>query len=137
MCLSEPSTELAKKILSKVPWQNRLVGLTAHQTAGTMMVDIYSFEEAVNFLKSCRTNYSLDELLMKGSGATINYLDLSALANWVGDVLGDGELSEALKNVIGEVGENPLLAFREKVKPVLELMELRLRQCKAKLPEAP
>jgi len=137
MNLSEPATELAKKILSKVPWQNRLVASITRQMTGITMIDIYSFEEAVNFLRSCRSDYSLDELLISGSSATINYLDLSALANWVGDVLGDSELSQALREVVGGESENPLLAFREKVKPVLELMEQRLEQCKAKLPEAP
>jgi len=137
MTLSEPPAELAKKILSKVPWQNRLVASITRQMTGITTIDIYSFEEAVNFLRSCRSDYSLDELLISGSSATINYLDLSALANWVEDVLGDSELSQALREVVGGESENPLLAFREKVKPVLELMEQRLEQCKAKLPEAP
>lgn len=137
MNFSEPTVELAKKVLSKVPWQDRLVASIAHQTTGAMTIDIYSFEEAVNFLKSCRTDYSLDELLMRGSSATINYLDLNALASWIGDVLGDSELSQAIREVVGGESENPLLIFREKVKPVLELMEQRLAQCKGKLSGTP
>jgi len=60
--------------------------------AGTRPVRLFSLAEAERFL----TVHDGTAVAVGGAWATVNYVDPSHLAKWVGDVLGDVELSDAL-----------------------------------------
>ena len=63
--------------------------------AGTRAVRLYSLDEAERFLVS----YDGSAVALGGAMAKINYVDPAHLAHWVGDVLGDLELSAALQEL--------------------------------------
>ena len=117
--LSEPSRELATKILTEVGFKERLVGVTMHPRAGNTDILIYSFEEATVLL-----HYDAGNLGIEATGS-IGYINLNALQKWVGDIYGDKELAEIIRERIKAGG-----SFKEQVEYIKPLMEQRLRQCK-------
>jgi hypothetical protein len=123
--LSEPSKDLASRILREVDFEERFVGVKMTPMAGNRMTSIYSFQEAVDFLHMD----SLEDLLAVGSHGSVGYLDLNHLKKWISDIFGDMELAEALDQGIGD-GDS-YMAGLEKAK---DLMRERLEQCKAVTP---
>jgi len=117
--LSEPTKELATRLLSEVGFKERLVGVTMHPKAGNIGASIYSFEEAANLL-----HYDAGDLRIRGTGS-IGYIDLYDLQKWVGGVYGDKELAETIGEKIKEGS-----SYKEQVEAIKPLMEQRLRQCK-------
>ncbi len=124
MKLSQPSEELAARLVAKVGYEKRLVGVRMTPMAGVLEFPIYGLEEAVNFLQVD----SFEEVLAGGPRASIPYVDPNALKRWVEEVFGDTELAEALGDAIEE-GTN----YVETIRPIKGLMEQRLSQCKAVL----
>jgi hypothetical protein len=122
MKLSEPSKELAAKVLGKVGFHERLVGVRMTPMAGALQQPIHGFQEATNFLHID----SLDHVLAAGPRASVAYIDPTALKRWVGEVFGDTELAEAMGEAIEKCN-----SYVETIRPVRQLMEQRLNQCKA------
>jgi hypothetical protein len=63
--------------------------------AGTRPVRLFGIEEAETFL----VVHDGAAVANGGAWATVNYVDPDQLSVWVGDVLGDTELSSALHNI--------------------------------------
>lgn len=118
--LSEPSMELAERLLSEVGFEERFVGTKMTPMAGNRVSSIYSFEEAVDFLHMD----SLEDLLAVGGRSSVGYLDLDQLKRWVREVFGDKELAEEMGKEIKKSN-----SYMDKVKIIKQLMQQRLSQC--------
>ena len=124
MPLSDPSQELAAKLMSRVGIEERLVGTKMSPMAGVQQYPIYGLREAVNFLQVD----SAAEVLAAGPTASIPYVDPKVLRRWVEEVFGDTDLADAMGEVISEGDHYPQTICR-----VRELMAQRLSQCQAVL----
>ncbi len=124
MTLSEPSKELATRLLAEVSFEERLRAANLTPMAGARQHSIYGFRQAVNFLRI----EELEDLMAAGPRASIAYVDPDALRRWVAEVFGDTELADAIGGAIAEG-----TSYVETMRPVKELMEYRLSQCEAVL----
>lgn len=118
--LNKPTPELAAKVMAEVEFPDRLVGYKMNPMSGYEQTSIYSLQECVPFLYMD----DLGQLLAKGNAGSMGYMDLETLQKWVGDVLGDTELSTALRKEMDAVE-----SYREQIAPVRELIIKRLEQC--------
>lgn len=124
--LSEPSKELATRILNEVSFEERITGFNSHPGPGPQPLPIYSFEEAVCFLDA-------GDLSGEGWVCTIPF---EALKIWIGEVLGDTELALAVGEITKEADQHmkshqQYMKSLELIIHVKGLMEQRLKQCKA------
>ena len=119
--LSEPTMELAARILMEVGFHERIIGAKMAPMAGNRICSIYSFEEALDFLHMG----SSDDILIRGKHSLVGYLDLEQLKIWVRDVFGDNALAEAIDKAVRKSSH-----YMGRVKSVKELMRQRLNQCK-------
>jgi len=117
--LSQPSKEMAKRLLTLVGFKERLTGTKMVAMAGDMRESIYSFKEAVSFL-----HFNVGVLTERGSGS-IGYINPVELEKWVRDVFGDFELAEAIGEKTKENSN-----YKDQVEAIMPLMEQRLKQCK-------
>jgi hypothetical protein len=122
--LSEPSVELATRLLSRLGVEERLVGTKMSPMSGVQQYPIHGFREAVNFLKLD----SAAEVLSWGPRASVPYVDPKVLQLWVQEVFRDTDLAEAIGEVIGE-GDS----YAGTIGRARELMKHRLDQCEALL----
>jgi hypothetical protein len=126
--LSHPSPELAARLLSKVSFEDRTIGVRTHPGPGGKRQYIYSFEQAVSFLKV------EDEVLNGGDGWVCD-IHFDALKKWIGETLGDKELAQALGEMTKEYDNcaDPLRKYWKGIvliRPIKALMWQRLEQCK-------
>jgi hypothetical protein len=122
--LSEPSQELAARVLSSVGVEQRLVGARMTPMAGVQQHPIHSFAEAIGFLQIG----SAAEVLASGPGASIPYVEPNVLRRWVEEVFGDTDLADAIGELINK-GDN----YAATIGRIRDLMERRLSQCEAVL----
>ena len=106
--LSKPSEELAKRLLTKVGFNERIIGYRVDWSTGPMQVTLYSFKEAVAFLSNENARISS-----------------ALLASWMREVHGDTELADKMESAI-EQGKSD----KEKLELVGSIMEQRLKQCR-------
>jgi len=105
--LSEPSEELAKRLLTKVGFKERIIGYRANWSTGPMQVTLYSFRDAVSLLSNENARISP-----------------ALLASWMREVYKDTELADKMETAI-EQGKSD----KEKLELVSHIMEQRLDQC--------
>lgn len=89
--------------------------------AGMRAIRIRSLEDAQVFLVA----YDSSSLLDRGVQGTVNYVDPAHLARWIGDVLGDAELSDAIGELIAT-----RKAYGFLVPDIKRLVSERLEQCR-------
>ena len=106
--LSEPSEELAERLLTKVGFNERIIGYRVNWSTGPMQVTLYSFREAVSFLSNENARISP-----------------ALLASWMREVHKDTELADKMEAAI-EQGKSD----KEKLELVGSIMEQRLEQCR-------
>lgn len=106
--LQKPSQELAKRILSNVPYENRIEGFRLRERAGILPATLYSFSEIVSFLSE-----------------PFPQIDFPELATWIRDIMEDPELAGKVEDIIAAGGSD-----LEKTKHIRNMMGLRLVQCK-------
>jgi lysozyme family protein len=109
--LSEPSEELAARILARVSFNDRYTLAMVHPHTGPMPMDVYSFEQVANLLN-----------------APGLHLDLKTLAKWLEKVMGDEELAARTLEAIEKSPQEKALLTRS-------LMQERLEQCRAMMEE--
>ena len=109
--LSEPSEELAARILARVSFNDRYTLAMVHPHTGPLPMDVYSFQEVANLLN-----------------APGLHLDLKTLAKWMEEVMGDEELAARVLEAIDEGPQKKALLTRA-------LMQERLDQCRAIMEE--
>ena len=74
--LSEPSMELAEKLLREVGFEERVVGVKMTPRAGNRVSSIYSFEEVLGFLHT----ESLEDLLGVDTRSSVGFRKHLAIA---------------------------------------------------------
>jgi hypothetical protein len=105
--LSRPSGALARRVLTEVGFEDRLVGFRLRRRAGPDRVTLYSFREVVGFLTD-----------------DFPRMNIAGLAEWTRNAMGDGELADLIDAVNGEATNE-----REKLLRIRNLMGERLLQC--------
>jgi len=111
----------AGNILRHVESAEALEAGIMNPMAGTRPIRLFSIEEAERFL------VLHDPALIAAGGpqVSVNYVDPNHLATWVGDVLGDQELSTGLRKIIAS-GK----AYGFLVPEMKSLIATRIEQCK-------
>jgi hypothetical protein len=125
--LSDPSPELAERLLGAVGPDKRLVGMKMSAMGGSNPVPINTFAAAAGFLRVPR----YEDAIRSGSQEMIGYIDPAALAKWLRGVFGDHELADAVQAEI-DTGE----AFGLIAPRIKELLQARVVQI-APEPDAP
>lgn len=98
------------RLLAEVGYDERLMGYESSPGVGNMPLSLYSLREVYHFLRGC-------------GGERIHYLDLGALAQWVGEVLGDAALQRAIGEALPEEG-----AYFARAARVAQVIGERLEQ---------
>ena len=106
--LSEPSKELAARILAEVGFEQRLVGYNLRERTGPMPVTLYSFEEVVGILYEPHPR-----------------IEFNRLKQWISTVMGDRELAQNIKEIVEKEVSDQAKLFQ-----IRDLMGERLLQCK-------
>jgi hypothetical protein len=89
----DPGT--AAKLLRHVEPTEALEAGILTPMAGTRPVRLFGIEEAERFL----ILHDGKTVALGGAWATVNYVDPMHLATWIGEVLGDAELSAAVQEI--------------------------------------
>jgi len=105
--LPEPSEELAKRLLTRVGFNERIIGYRVNWSTGPMQVTLYSFKDAVSLLSDENARISP-----------------ALLASWMREVYKDTELADKIEAAI-EQGKND----KEKLELAGNFMKQRLKQC--------
>jgi hypothetical protein len=93
--LAAMDTALAARILRHVEPTEALEAGILTPMAGTRPIRLFSLEEAERFL----VVHDGKTVALGGAWATVNYVDPSHLAKWIGEVLGDAVLSAGLLDI--------------------------------------
>jgi len=88
-------TEVAAKLMRHVEPDDALEAGILTPMAGTRPIRLFSIEEAERFL----VLHDGKTVALGGAWATVNYVDPTHLATWIGEVLGDQELSAAVLKI--------------------------------------
>ena len=106
--LSEPSKDMASKILNEVGFEERFIAYRLRERTGPIPITLYSFEEAVGLLND-----------------PFPGVDFTRLEDWIREVMGDGELADKIRDVIARD-----ISARDKTLCIRDLMVERLIQCR-------
>lgn len=109
--MNRPDQTLAHKILSTVPYRDRLPAGRLMPPVGMLRGDVRSLRELY--------------LLLTPDARSLPGVNLSAMSDWVGRVIGDSELAHALRNATENAG-----SYVEGCVNVYELVGLRLQQAR-------
>lgn len=124
--LSEPTPELATRLLGEVGFEKRLVGIRMAAMGGANPSSLHTLVDAASFIRI--DDY---ETAMRDNHSTVGYIDPSALARWVSEVLEDEELATAILEREA-AGEN----YGAVAMPIKELLLERIEQCREVLVSA-
>jgi len=116
--LTEPTPDLAKRLMSPVAEEKHMVGLKMAAMGGSNPSPLHSLSEVANFI-----HIGDYEMAMQDRQATVGYLDPVALARWVEEVLEDEELADAIRQTASQ-GE----FYGAVAMPIKELLIERLEQ---------
>lgn len=106
--LRDPSSKLAKKILTEVGFEDRFNGFILRERSGPMPVTMYSFEEVVSFLNEPHPRFDFNEL-----------------EGWIRGTMSDEELAARIAETI-KSGQSD----QERFLRIKKVMKERLSQCK-------
>lgn len=116
--LSQPSKQLATRLLRELDFEERLTGIRVIPMAGDKNVSIYSFRDLIEFL-----HVDLSYGYAKTSGS-IGYMDLTKLIKSIEEVFGDKELAVAIREKVEK--DN---SYAERVWSIQVLLKERFKQC--------
>lgn len=122
--LSQPSKELAARVLTPVSFKQRLLGVKMTPMAGNVEQPLVSMQEVVSFLQMA----SLEKVLAAGPRASVPYVDTKTLQAWILDVFSDQELGQAIAEQTSKARN-----YREQAELARELLRLRVEQARAVL----
>jgi len=104
--LSEPSPDLARRLLTEVGFSGRLVCYRLHPRAGAIETPVYGFEELAGLLAE-----------------PYPQVDLAELARWLEETMGDTELAASIRSLEERDMKGP-----PRLKELRALVWLRLAQ---------
>lgn len=116
---SQPDAELAERAMRELSWAERLTISKMNPATGTENVDVYNLPHAVLHLFGTRW----DRLLLDGSRAGIAYVDTTRFVAWLGDVVGDKALAEAVAECFAQD-----VSYEEKIEAIKPLFKERMSQ---------
>ena len=93
--LATLDVESAGKLLRHVDQTEALEAGILTPMAGTRPIRLFGIEEAERFL----VLHDGKTVALGGAWATVNYVDPTQLATWIGEVLGDRELSASVLEI--------------------------------------
>ncbi len=121
--LSEPTIELAARLLSQVSYNESLAAVVMSPTAGDTEYAVQNLKKAIGLMYVRDIDNLADLFSMRGQPA-IGYIDLDALKKWVAKAFGDEELAQAIGDVLAQSD-----SYIERIEPIKELLLHRLQQC--------
>ncbi|MDA3935238.1 MAG: hypothetical protein PF636_00020 [Actinomycetota bacterium] len=124
--LAAPTPERAEHILREVDYEKRLVGIKMAAMGAGNHSSLYTLAGVASFIHI--DDY---ETAMRDTKSTVGYIDPSALARWVSEVLEDEELATAVLEREA-AGEN----YGSVAMPIKELLLERIEQCREVLAPA-
>jgi len=124
MSLTTPSRAIAGHLLEEVPVGRALGATIMAPRRGAQGVALPSLEAVESFLE----DRSFGEIQALGFDVDINHVDLTELAVWLREVLGDEELAEAIA-IITSDGR----AFGQVAGDAKRLLAERIDQCRGVL----
>jgi hypothetical protein len=122
ICLSPPSLDLAKRILTDVGWENRIEGFFDAPLRGRLREFLFKFEDATRLLRA-----EVFDPWSARSGL-FGYFDFQELQAWIRNVFADTELADAIERATAEN-----TSLKEQIDEIRLWMELRQQQCKDKI----
>ena len=139
--LSQPTRELAIKLLDKVSFGDRFTWYMASpgKLGGQLETQLVTFSnlgEAVDFLELCQDYYNRGDYLYERNLTDVKYINLEFLGNWIGKTLGDQELADAIKAELLKDSCNThnlkdvIRYCSHLVPPIKGLIQKRLKQCR-------
>jgi hypothetical protein len=106
-----PDEELSRRLLESVPYKDRLSAGRLLPPVGIVPGDVRSLREL--------------HLLLAPDDRSLPGVNLRALADWVGGIIGDGTLANEIRIITREAG-----SYVERCMKVYELVGLRLTQAR-------
>ena len=119
--LSTPTNEQAERFMRSVELSARLRGGILTPMAGTRPMNLTSLREVADFLV---VQPDVQAILHQSPLAQVRYIDPGTISTWVGDVIGDAELAEALDAVV-----DTSRPFGFLVPEIKSLLAERIAQC--------
>jgi len=128
--LTEPSEDLARRVLGEVAWEDRMVG-HALKASGTFTYSLMSLEQVTHFIGMSTFDVTPGELLVRGGDVTACYVRPEGLQEWIGTALDDPELSAAVAGLMAaDDGSNSYPVYMQ---PITRLLRERMSQARAVL----
>lgn len=115
--LSLPSEDLARKILGRVPYKNRLPAGRLMPPVGIIAGDVRSLPEL--------------HLLLVPDVRSLPGINVKALPEWIGGVIGDGDLADSVQTIV-----QASLCYVETCVKIYEVVGHRLDQAREMVKEA-
>lgn len=109
--MTSPNKQLSHTLLDSVPYKDRLPAGRLLPPVGIIPGHVRSLHEL--------------HLLLAPDVRSLPGINLKALADWIGGIIGDGELADAVRAVIRDAG-----SYAEGCLNVYKLVGLRLQQAR-------
>ena len=109
--MTPPGKELSLRLLDRVTYADRLAAGRLLPPVGIIPGHVRSLQEL--------------HLLLAPDVRSLPGINLNALADWIGGIIGDGELADAVRVVTRDAG-----SYAESCLKVYELVGLRLEQAR-------
>ena len=132
---SKPTRVLANKLLNKIGRSDQLFLNSMTPKSGVRSIAFSSLSEVLKFLCNYESFIMEGEEPAEESIINVSYVDLTKLQKWIGHILGDKELSEAIKEELGQgcdysSYQEVVQFFNKHAVNVKSLIEKRMEQCK-------
>ena len=123
--LPAPSIEQARMAFREVDYYHSILGATYSMMGGTTEQRCYSLKQVAAFLQMPED--ILDPY--EGQHGTIGVVDFALLSDWIDDIIGDRDLSGAIRELIGQ--ESTLGKVLPFIKELLQERIISYQQCLA------
>lgn len=118
-----PTYDAVEHALRDVDYAERFVGHAMTASAGNAAKDMYGLRDAVMFLTGNRWDA---QMLNPGFKGAMHWVDVKKLVVWLRDVIGDGDLAEAIAAEAD--GVEPYMAQSEIITRLVNARMLQYRE---------
>ncbi len=125
--LTAPGEAQANSYLQECSFEDRLVGVIM-KASGTLPMDIYSLEQALGFFAHDNSEVmGRPDAVIQERRLDVAYIAPGRLARWIREIIGDGELADAIEAGSAEI-EDPDI-YPPRMQMMRELVVTRVMQC--------